>query len=388
MKKIISLLLFFSLLVNLTTVHTNANADTETELTLASNAAILMEANTGTILYEKNAEEILYPASLTKIATAIYAIEYGNLEDIVTVSKNANRADGTRVYLEEGEQVSLLKLIQGLLINSGNDAGIAIAEHMSGSEEAFAAKLTSFIKTKTEAKNTYFKNATGLFDEDHVTTAKDLAYIMQYAMQNELFMEIFGKENLRWIGQSWDTTIVSHHRILNGELQYEGITGGKTGYVPQSRYTLSTTAERGNMHLIAIVLDGGRYDVYRDTIKLFNYGFDQFITETIVENTSFNYYQRSYINDQPISYVKLKDENVHTSVSPAGLLHITNENGEIIKITNLVDKTPLPQAQATGNKNSDQSNLNLQSDSDHKTENILLIISLAFFLLIVIARFR
>ena len=162
MKKIISLLLFFSLLVNLTTVHTNANADTETELTLASNAAILMEANTGTILYEKNAEEILYPASLTKIATAIYAIEYGNLEDIVTVSKNANRADGTRVYLEEGEQVSLLKLIQGLLINSGNDAGIAIAEHMSGSEEAFAAKLTSFIKTKTEAKNTYFKNATGL----------------------------------------------------------------------------------------------------------------------------------------------------------------------------------------------------------------------------------
>ena len=108
MKKIISLLLFFSLLFNLTTVHANTNSDTETEISLASNAAILMEANTGTILFENNAEEILYPASLTKIATAIYAIENGTLEDIVTVSKNARRADGTRVYLEEGEFESLV----------------------------------------------------------------------------------------------------------------------------------------------------------------------------------------------------------------------------------------------------------------------------------------
>jgi serine-type D-Ala-D-Ala carboxypeptidase (penicillin-binding protein 5/6) len=386
MKKIISLLLFFSLLFNLTTVHANTNSETETEISLASNAAILMEANTGTILFENNAEEILYPASLTKIATAIYAIEYGNLEDIVTISKNARSAAGTRVYLEEGEQVSLLKLIQGLLINSGNDAGIAIAEHMSGSEEAFAAKLTTYIQTKTEAKHTYFKNATGLFHEDHVTTAKDLAYITQYAMKNKIFMEIFGKENLRWIGQSWDTSIVSHHRILNGELQYDGITGGKTGYVPQSRYTLSSTAERGNMHLIAIVLDGGRYDIYRDTIKLFNYGFEQFITETIDEDTSFNYIERSYINEQAISYVKHKDENVHTAVSPTGLLHITNEQGEIIKTASLVDKTPLPQAQAQA---SEESSLeNLQHESKSYTENILLIISLVSFSIIVFARFK
>lgn len=384
MKKIISLLLFFSLLFNLTTVQTKANS--ETSLSLTSTAAILMDANTGTILFENNAEQSLYPASLTKIATAIYAIENGNLEDVVTVSKNARRADGSRVYLEEGEQVSLLKLIQGLLINSGNDAGTAIAEHMSGSEEAFAAKLTTYIQTKTEAKHTYFKNATGLFHEEHVTTAKDLAYIMQYAMKNEIFMEIFGKEKLRWIGQSWDTMIVSHHRILNGELPYEGITGGKTGFVPQSRYTLSTTAERGNMHLIAIVLDGGRYDIYRDTIKLFNYGFEQFITETIVENTSFNYFERSYINEKPISYVKHKDENVNTAVSPTGLLHITNEQGNIIKTAELVDKTPLPQAK---NQDSEQSSLlGLQHDSENYLENILLIISLVFFFIIVFVKFR
>lgn len=384
MKKIICFLLFFSLLFNLTTVHANSEAP----LSLTSTAAILMDANTGSILYEKNSEQILYPASLTKIATAIYAIENGNLTDIVTVSKNARRADGSRVYLEEGEQISLLKLIQGLLINSGNDAGTAIAEYMSGSEEAFSAKLTTFVQTKTGAKDTYFKNATGLFHEDHVTTAKDLANIMQYAMKNEIFMGIFGKLNLRWIGQSWDTTLVSHHRILNGEMPYEGVTGGKTGFVPQSRYTLSTTAERGNMHLIAIILEGGRYDIYRDTIKLFNYGFEQFVTETIVENTSFNYFDRSYTNDEPISYVKQKDETVHTTVSPKGLLHITNEQGEIIKIADLVDKTPLPQAQAQS-QDSDQSILGaLHDQSESHTENILLIISLVLFGIIILTKFK
>ncbi|MFD5854137.1 D-alanyl-D-alanine carboxypeptidase family protein [Cytobacillus pseudoceanisediminis] len=104
---------------------------------VSSGSAILIDANTGEVLFEKKATEEMYPASLTKIATAIYAIEKGNLNDIVTIGSNPRKIEGTRVYLEEGERVSLRKLIQGLIINSGNDAGVAIAEHMDGSIKGY-----------------------------------------------------------------------------------------------------------------------------------------------------------------------------------------------------------------------------------------------------------
>src|SRR5690606_4036847 len=113
----------------------NSNLYAEVEKpNIASETAVVMDAKTGTIVYEKNAEQSMYPASLTKIATAIYAIEMGNLNDTVTISENASaiNVEGTTVFLEEGEEVSLKKLVQGMLINSGNDAGIAIAEHLSG----------------------------------------------------------------------------------------------------------------------------------------------------------------------------------------------------------------------------------------------------------------
>src|SRR5690606_28540529 len=113
-------------------------ATDEETLRIHSETAILIDATTGQVLYEKNASQSMYPASITKILTGIIAIEEGNLDDIVTVSQNARNADGTRVYLVEGEQVPLLKLVQGLLINSGNDAGTSIAEYFDGSEETFA----------------------------------------------------------------------------------------------------------------------------------------------------------------------------------------------------------------------------------------------------------
>ena len=203
-------------------------------LNLASESAVLVDSTTGKVLYEKNAFKRLYPASLTKIATAIYAIENGNLNDTVTISKNVENTDGTRVYLVAGEKVTLKHLLQGLLINSGNDAGVAIAEYMNGSIPKFASQLNQYLVDKIGVSATNFVNPHGLFDENHYTTAYDLAKITNYAIKNDIFKQIFGTKELEWNGEGWQTTLFTHHLILKGEIEYKEVTGGKTGYVDQS----------------------------------------------------------------------------------------------------------------------------------------------------------
>lgn len=252
-----------------------------------SKAAIVLDVKTGEVLYEKNAHRRMYPASLTKVATAIYAIEKGNLDDIVTISKNARQVEGTRVYLEEGEKVPLRKLIQGLLINSGNDAGVAIAEHLDGSIGKFAENLNEYL-SNIGLQNTNFENPHGLFDSEHLTTAGDLAIVTQYAMKNEEFMKIFGTTELDWEGESWDTTLFTHHKLMR-ERPYDGVTGGKTGYIDQSGHTLLTTAERGNTSFIVVTLGGSSQEMaYEDTTTLLDYAFLHYKTTTIPKGTTFN----------------------------------------------------------------------------------------------------
>lgn len=193
----------------------------------------------------------MYPASITKILTAIIAIEGSNLNDTVTVSKKAREVDGTRVYLEEGEQVPLKKLLQGLLINSGNDAAIAIAEHVSGNVTDFSKVMNRTAKEKIGVRNSNFINPHGLFDPNHQTTAYDMAKITQYAMKNKTFREIVGTKELRWNGEGWKTTLYNHNKLL---WRYEGVNGGKNGYVDESGSTLVTSAKRGSTELIAVTL--------------------------------------------------------------------------------------------------------------------------------------
>jgi serine-type D-Ala-D-Ala carboxypeptidase (penicillin-binding protein 5/6) len=243
---------------------------------ISSEAAIVIDPATNTVLYEKNASEQLYPASLTKIATAIYAIENGNLEDLVTISENAYRTMGSTVYLEKGEQLSLKQLLEGLLINSGNDAAIAIAEHLSGSVAEFSNELNTYLQDVIGVKQTHFKNPHGLFDVEHVTTAENLAVITKYAMENEVFSEIFGTKEIQWESKGWDTTLYTHHKLLR-EMPYPGVTGGKTGYVEEAGFTLATTASRDNMSLVVITMGNAhQLDVYQDTKALLDYGFEHF----------------------------------------------------------------------------------------------------------------
>lgn len=338
-------LTLISLFIFSQTIWIHSVSANQTDLQLKTDSSILMEATTGSILYEHNSNQRKYPASVTKIATAIYAIENANLDDIVTVSENARYAEGTRVYLEAGEQVTLEKLLYGLIINSGNDAAVAIAEHISGTEEQFAIDLTNYLIEKTGIQNTNFTNSSGLFDENHYSTAYDLATIVQYAMKNETFMKFFNAKELRWIGESWDTTIVSHHRLVNGEIPYEGITGGKNGYVPEARYTLATTATRENMNLIAITLSGNKNDIYNDTIKLFDYGFSSFHEVVINSNTTYTLNDRLYSNTNPIQFYIHNEQSHTTEIKDGGKLLIVNNLGETIKELQIQDVTPKPTMQ-------------------------------------------
>ncbi|WP_067727707.1 D-alanyl-D-alanine carboxypeptidase family protein [Oceanobacillus damuensis] len=300
--------------------------------TLHSESAFLMEANTGEILYEKNGTEPMYPASVTKIATAIFAIETGNLEDIVTISSEASakNVEGTTVFLDEGEQVTLEKLVQGLLINSGNDAGVAIAEHLSGSMEQFSEDINAYLENVIGTEQTNFKNPHGLFDDKHVTTAEDLAKITLHAMQNDKFMDIFGKKELEWDGKTWDTTIRNHHKLVKEEIPYIGITGGKNGFVSKSGFTLVTTAERDDLHLVAVTLKTSLdSEAYEDTISLLDYGFENFTVSSIEEGTEFTVEGQEYVAPETLSFLHSVEEQPKEIIEEDGLVKIVDGNETI-----------------------------------------------------------
>ncbi len=298
---------------------------------IVSEAAIVMDSETGSILYGKNASTSMYPASLTKIATAIYAIETGDLESTVTVSEKARNIEGTRVYLEKGEQVKLKKLVQGLLINSGNDAGVAIAEHLSGSVKQFSSDLNDYLENEIGVQQTHFENPHGLFNPSHVTTARDLAKITKYAMKNDIFREIFGTVELEWHGESWDTTLLKHHKLMRQVIPYEGITGGKTGFVSKSGFTLATTAERNDLSLIVITLNSNlQVNSYTDTKSLLDYGFKNFEQSAINKGTTFTADGQPYETSEKITYTHRQGNQISKEISEGGTLEIIRQDGTVI----------------------------------------------------------
>ncbi|ETI67929.1 D-alanyl-D-alanine carboxypeptidase family protein [Neobacillus vireti] len=344
MNKFVSFIMVVLLLL---TNQLTANAAENQQLALKSEGVVLLDSDTGVVLYAKNAEEKMYPASLTKIATAIYAIEKGNLDSIVTVSANAVNQDGTRVYLNEGEQVPLKKLIQGMLINSGNDAAVAIAEYMDGTVEHFGENLNEYLKSTIGVKNTHFINPNGLFDQNHYTTAMDLALMTNYAIKNPVFSEIFGTKRLEWEGQSWKTTLFTHHRMLKGELPYDGITGGKTGYTTEAKQTLATTADNGKIRLTAVVLKSEqKRDKYDDTALLFDYGFKAFQQETIKQGEIFKEDNKEFYPENDTIITESVDGCIK-NVDSNGMLSIENKNGQVIQSIQLkYNEPPKPKVAA------------------------------------------
>ncbi len=242
---------------------------------ITATAALLMDATTGEVLYTRNPDERRAPASTTKILTALVALEEGELDDLITVGPNPPRVEGTRIYLEEGETVRLEDLLYGMMLNSGNDAALAIAEHYGGSADGFA-RLMNKKAAELGASHSHFVTSNGLSAPEHHTTARDLALIARAAMQEPTFRQIVATKTRSWHGQAWESSLLNRNGLL---WSYEGASGIKTGYTSEARNCLVGSATRGNQNLIAVVLDvAGRKTAEQEVAALLDYGFQEFCT--------------------------------------------------------------------------------------------------------------
>jgi D-alanyl-D-alanine carboxypeptidase (penicillin-binding protein 5/6) len=240
---------------------------------VSADAAFLMDAQTGTALYAKDAYTRRPPASTTKIMVGIVALEIGNLRDVVTISRRAAYTEGSSMYLKEGENVTLEDLIYGALMQSGNDACVAIGEHLCGSEDVYV-ELMNRKAQAIGAWDTNFKNPHGLPADGHYSTAFDLALLARYALRNEKFQEIV-KTKIKTVAREdevWGNVIQSTNSLL---WDYEGADGVKTGTTAEAGQCLVASATRGGRQLIAVVLNSS--DRWVDAVSLLDYGFQSSI---------------------------------------------------------------------------------------------------------------
>lgn len=306
------------------------------ELQLMSESTVLMDAKSGQILYGRNETEKMNPASITKIATAIYAIEHSNLDEQVTISEQATMVEGTRVYLGVGEVVTMEKLLTGMIMNSGNDAAVAIAEHIDGSVAQFSKHINKYLTDTIGVTNTHFENPNGLYNKNHYTTAADMAKITKYALANDTFRKIFGMKEYHWDGQSWHTTLLTHHRLLKGEFPYETatITGGKNGFINEAGFTLVTTAKKDNLELIAVTMKTNFKDApYSDTIQLLDYGFKNFTSEMIPKGTIFTKDGKKYMVEEDLFYTMKNGQVYKQTIDTDGVLHIEDNNTDHLSVS-------------------------------------------------------
>lgn len=296
-KKVIACLLLFSVFVF---IPRNVYADPN----ILCSTAVLIDANTGTILFEKNADQKMYPASLTKIMTAILALEMGDLSDVIKVDDDTPyEIAGSHVALEPGEILSLKDMLYALMLPSANDAALAIAKHYGGgSEEKFVSLMNEKAK-ELGAYNTHFVNPHGLHDDDHYTTAADLALITKYAMNNEDFRKIVStkKYEIKPTNKKSETRYFANlNRLVHNSgynqiyvdgvyisPEYEYATGVKTGYTPEAGNTLVASAEKNNTELIAVAMNGISLEMYQDAHNLFNYGFEEYESSTLISKNTF-----------------------------------------------------------------------------------------------------
>lgn len=218
----------------------------------SAKAACVLELSTGRVLFEHDMHKRLPMASTTKVMTALLAIERGDLSDSVTCSKNAYGVPGTSIYLAEGETLTLEEMLLGLMLSSGNDAAVAIAEHIGGSVAQFAGMMNERA-AELGAVNTHFSNPHGLPDDTHLTTAYDLALIAREAMKNDTFRRIVSTQraSIPWEGRSYGRQLQNKNRLLS---DYPGATGVKTGFTSRAGRCLVFGAQQGGMEVVGVVL--------------------------------------------------------------------------------------------------------------------------------------
>ncbi len=277
-----------------------------------SPGVILMEESTGTILYEKNMDEAHYPASITKIMTTLLALENGNLSDMVTFSDDAiNNTEGSGIARDYGEQMTLEQCLYGVMLESANECAYAVAEHVGGTVENFVDMMNAKAK-ELGCTNTHFANPHGLQDENHYTTAHDMALIAQAAYQNETFRIIIGTKMYTippTNKHAEETVLRNHHDMLctyhnaNRKYLYPYCVGGKTGYTATANSTLVTYAEKDGMTLICVVMNTQSPNQFIDTVNLFDYAFDNFQVLNVAENDT-NYSAETTVDNGNLNNIE------------------------------------------------------------------------------------
>lgn len=331
-KVFFSAILMFFLLTNFTFAA---------ELEILSPSAILMDSNTGQVLYEKNSDERLYPASTTKIMTALLLLEDGDLEKLVEINKDVPdliERGSSQIYLIPGELITRKQLLFALLIDSANDAAVAIAQDISGSVEKFARKMNKRAR-ELGATNTNFVNPHGLHDNNHYTSARDLALIAREAMKNPIFREAVttpryiipatNKQETRYLY----ITNRLIRKTKNKNYYYEKATGIKTGYTSKSGYALVGGASDKNLDLISVILNSTSSQVYEDTHALFEYGFNGFRPEIVINKGDV--VKEISLNDNEDTVSVLAGESFE-------YLRLGDDKENIIQKIDLPDKISLP----------------------------------------------
>jgi len=261
---------FLTALMMVVTLGQSAGA-----VSTSASSAVLMDADSGRILYSQNADTPRLIASITKIMTAVVALEHGNTDETYSVTRE-DMAEGSSMYLQVGEQLTLEELLYGLLLASGNDAALAVAHCVCGSMEEFVSLMNEKAK-ELGLTNTSFANPNGLDHENHHSTARDMAVLTCHAMRNETFRRLVSTRTAT-VGER---VLTNHNKLLS---RYDGCIGVKTGYTKAAGRTLVSAAEREGQLLIAVTLNDG--NDWQDHSNLLDFGFSTYPKTRIVEDGS------------------------------------------------------------------------------------------------------
>ena len=232
-------------------------------------AAVVMDATTGQVIYAKNAHQPRPIASTTKIITALVAIKMGQLDSVATVSPRAAGVEGSSIYLKNGEKLTLEELLYGALMRSGNDACVAIAEHVAGEEKMFVSFMNQLAQ-RLGARNSHFCNTNGLPNDQHVASAYDMALITRQALADPVFSRIVSSKTHSIAGPNGKRQLSNTNKML---WSYQGANGVKTGTTNAAGRCLVASATRGDRTLVAVVLHSD--DRWGESVKLLNYGFSK-----------------------------------------------------------------------------------------------------------------
>lgn len=280
-------------------------------LALSATNCVVMDLNSGRVLYNLNGDEARLIASITKIMTCLIAINYSDLDKIVVVDEDILKAYGSSVYLSVGEEIKLIDLLYGLMLRSGNDAAVAIANTVAGSMENFVYLMNEYAST-IGMKNTHFVNSHGL-DNNGVgnkSSAYDMALLTKVAMQNDTFRSIFGSRNYKASSNLKDYVWAGKNKLFS---MYEYTTGGKTGYTMAAHKTLVTTASKENKNLVIVTLNDSNDFV--DHKNLYEKYFKEYEAVLALDKNNFkvdnNQYKNTelYIKKEYYALVKENEKN-------------------------------------------------------------------------------